>query len=427
MFSALSLSAVGCDDPACEGSDCEVPGGGGSGAAGGGEGGTGAVGGVGGGRGEGGAVVGLTCPPGAATDVDGFAGLPAGYVDAAVDPAAAVVVETTMNHYAENTRGGAVDHQANTRFGTWFDPPETDRVFTLRFDRPRPLTALRIGTGFSPNDNGQSLPSGVVEWSTDGTTFCELTPFQDDLDYAAAGPADAAWATVIRIRPTVSATEDLSIHDIEVERDGVPHATELANPVNLSLYVAQEGDDDVFTQLVPDYRAMLFGRVTTVNQWLYPNAGGPDVDSIILELFRFDGVAYASTDYLAVNADYVESYLDANGAREAAFEVEGILTHEIAHFYQYGQGAPGWLVEGIADWVRLSAGYGNWMTSPNGNYTDGYQVTASFLHWIAGTYGADFVVELNARIGESGYSDGFFVELTGKTVDQLWTEYQASF
>ena len=34
-----------------------------------------------------------------------------------------------------------------------------------------------------------------------------------------------------------------------------------------------------------------------------------------------------------------------------------------------------------------------------------------------------FVAELNKKM-QSGYSDYFFVELLGKTVDQLWIEYK---
>lgn len=72
------------------------------------------------------------------------------------------------------------------------------------------------------------------------------------------------------------------------------------------------------------------------------------------------------------------------------------------------------LIEGIANYVRL-----NWV-EPGGRerFDQGYDVTARFLDYNDGRMGSGFVAALNAKMRD-GHSDDFFVDLLGKTVDQL--------
>ncbi|KAF5814083.1 hypothetical protein HanPI659440_Chr03g0112451 [Helianthus annuus] len=105
------------------------------------------------------------------------------------------------------------------------------------------------------------------------------------------------------------------------------------------------------------------------------------------------------------------------------------LYHEMTHIWQWnGKGqAPGGLIEGIADYVRLKAGYApsHWVQPGQGDRWDqGYDVTARFLDYCNGLRDG-FVAELNKKMRD-GYNDGFFVDLLGKTVDQLWAEYKAT-
>ncbi|TMW93824.1 hypothetical protein EJD97_011120 [Solanum chilense] len=90
--------------------------------------------------------------------------------------------------------------------------------------------------------------------------------------------------------------------------------------------------------------------------------------------------------------------------------------------------APGGLIEGIADYVRLKAGLGasHWVKPGQGDRWDqGYDVTAQFLNY-CNSLRNGFVAELNKKM-RNGYSDQFFVDLLGKTVDQLWSNYKAKF
>jgi Predicted Zn-dependent protease len=119
-----------------------------------------------------------------------------------------------------------------------------------------------------------------------------------------------------------------------------------------------------------------------------------------------------------------------------------VVTHEVMHIVQdYHNGAgPGWLTEGIADYVRAVYGVDNagakWTlpeklrTDKDGkqqNYTASYRVTARFLLWIEKNYKKDLVVNLNNAMREHTYTDDIWKQQTSKTLDELWTEYAATF
>ena len=112
-------------------------------------------------------------------------------------------------------------------------------------------------------------------------------------------------------------------------------------------------------------------------------------------------------------------------------EITGVLYHESTHIWQWngnGQSTPGGLIEGIADYVRLKAGYApsHWVKPGQGDRWDqGYDVTALFLDYCNGLRNG-FVAELNKKL-RNGYSANFFVELLGKNVDQLWKDYKAKY
>ncbi|KAH6833225.1 Plant basic secretory protein family protein [Perilla frutescens var. hirtella] len=150
------------------------------------------------------------------------------------------------------------------------------------------------------------------------------------------------------------------------------------------------------------------------------------VDRVSLFIDDMDGVAYASNNQIHVSARYINSY---SGPSDVKTEITGVLYHEMTHVWQWnGNGqAPGGLIEGIADFVRLKAGYvpSHWVRSGEGDRWDqGYDVTARFLDYCDGLR-SGFVAELNKKMRD-GYSQSFFEELLGKSVDTLWADYKAS-
>lgn len=109
----------------------------------------------------------------------------------------------------------------------------------------------------------------------------------------------------------------------------------------------------------------------------------------------------------------------------------GVIHHEIAHVWQwYGNGKVPMLLEGIADFVRLKARYldPNWVKPGGGEkWDEGYAVTAyiNFLDY-CNSLKDGFVADWNGKM-RNGYSDELFVELLGKTVDQLWKDYRSKY
>ncbi|KAG5238756.1 plant basic secretory family protein [Salix suchowensis] len=136
-----------------------------------------------------------------------------------------------------------------------------------------------------------------------------------------------------------------------------------------------------------------------------------DIQTVNLFIDVMDGVPYSVNNEIHVGD-----------------KITGVLYHEMTHVWQWnGNGqAPVGLIEGIADFVRLKANYApsHWVQPGQGDKWDqGYDVTAKFLDYCNGLRNG-FVAELNKKM-RTGYSAQYFVDLLGKTVDQLWVDYKA--
>lgn len=128
---------------------------------------------------------------------------------------------------------------------------------------------------------------------------------------------------------------------------------------------------------------------------------------------------------ITLSSDYVESYKG-----NVKIEVTGIIYHEMTHVWQWTSNglAPRGLTTGIADFVRLKAGYvaSNWGENGHGdNWDDGFDVTARFLDY-CNTLKQGFVAKLNKKM-RNQYSDAYFNHLLGKSVYHLWTDYKAKY
>lgn len=151
---------------------------------------------------------------------------------------------------------------------------------------------------------------------------------------------------------------------------------------------------------------------------------------------NYRGVAATGGTRVVVSPNWIKSQNRRNGWNEAV----GSVIHEEVHVVQqYGYGRrrggtsnPVWLVEGIADYVRWfkyepadhrphprATGRGGRPAS----YTDSYQTTATFLEFVAEKYDHEIVVQLNASLREGRYKAELWKLYTGKTVDELWTEF----
>lgn len=109
-------------------------------------------------------------------------------------------------------------------------------------------------------------------------------------------------------------------------------------------------------------------------------------------------------------------------------ELMGVLVHEMVHCWQHnGHGAgPGGLIEGVADFVRLRAGYAppHWKKRRSSRWDAGYETTGFFLDHIETTRGSGSVERINMALRQRYEETEFWQDLFGKNVEDLWREYQ---
>lgn len=127
------------------------------------------------------------------------------------------------------------------------------------------------------------------------------------------------------------------------------------------------------------------------------------------------------------------------------------LTHVVQH-YPSGNAGAGWLVEGIADYVRhkyfekdihdtlrmtsagVLTGYGeaepfNRSLETQGvnlnqqGYLTSYTVASTFLFWLENHKNKDIVRKLNLALSRGEYSQALFAQNCGAPLDDLWAEF----
>jgi predicted nucleic acid-binding protein len=127
--------------------------------------------------------------------------------------------------------------------------------------------------------------------------------------------------------------------------------------------------------------------------------------------------------------------------RELQREALGAVVHEMVHVVQnYGRArrtnptpasTPGWVVEGIADYVRWflyePQTHGAEITKRNlagTQYDASYRISANFLNWVALTYDKQLVCKLNAAAREGRYDESLWKRETGKPLRELADEWR---
>jgi hypothetical protein len=129
-------------------------------------------------------------------------------------------------------------------------------------------------------------------------------------------------------------------------------------------------------------------------------------------------------------------YLNAGWFTNNPASLETVLVHELAHVAQAYWwlpwfSTPRYWQEGMADFVRFKLGYTNVLGCPQcsvefPHYTSGFWCAGAFLLYLDTTYGPTVARRLNADLRRGRYSETVFVETTGKSLSELWTEFQGT-
>lgn len=213
----------------------------------------------------------------------------------------------------------------------------------------------------------------------------------------------------------------------------------------------------IFLENIPDPHGVINQATSDIVAYIYTSPtcspGGncpvtfepslPTTESVTLILREFSGVAYTVGSLAGSQHKEIHFSLTYIAGRthleDIAPELIGVITHELVHCYQHTRPhrspdiprPPSGLIEGVADFVRLKAGLvpSHWRRPLNSDdlperWDVGYQQTAFFFEWLENSrVGTGAIGMLNDRLLREGYVDGFWVNLFGVDVLELWMAY----
>ena len=322
-----------------------------------------------------------------------------------------VAIAASSNIPAERGKGPGLALDADTR--TAFEtsrPPDPDDDFTLRFAGPVEVSRIVAITGKA--EGGDRLESGLLEISEDGDAFPRSSSFFAGVARIEPGKAIRA----IRIRPTGEQAARLAIREILIDSPAKLARPEVAVRVRVD------------TSEVPELEGWGAKAKDLCERWqpkiarlLASDGDTPPHEMTLVFKKDMEGVAFASGTTITIAADWVKAHPDDLG----------MVIHELTHVVQsYPANRPGWLVEGIADYVRIVHFEPDAPRPPidpdTASYRDAYKTTAAFLAWLETHHDNPIVSRLNLALRRDDYDDALFETLAGKPLDDLWREFADS-
>jgi hypothetical protein len=103
-----------------------------------------------------------------------------------------------------------------------------------------------------------------------------------------------------------------------------------------------------------------------------------------------------------------------------------MIAHEMVHVAQRYPHAPGWLIEGIADYMRyyvlIPDDPGRAFRPRGATWHDGYQATAGFLDWVEQLHPGT-VTQLNAALRRGEDGEPLLKDVIGQPLPQAWAAF----
>jgi Peptidase of plants and bacteria len=325
-------------------------------------------------------------------------------------PPVGVTIETTLTSADSRIRMLAFDGDPATYFASKQNPGPGDH-FTLVFDRPVAVRSIVATTG-RPG-GGDRLDAGTLAASGDGKAFEPVAAFADGVARARPG---GRRIRAVRIEPAGIQKHPLAIREIALDTD--PPVAVFHYPVEFVVDASQ----------APQLNAWM-DRVARICERQYQMIG-EELQSpgfrprqrVTLTLRKdYRGVAATSGGHIVGSVRYFQDHPDDVGA----------MVHETVHVVQdyRGRNNPGWLVEGIADYLRFfkyEPGKIGPLDPRGVRYDGSYRQSAAFLAYLTDRYDRGLVRKVNALLREGKYREEVFKELTGKKVQELGEEWKRS-
>lgn len=320
------------------------------------------------------------------------------------------VAESSLATGNSQIRQFAFDGNPDTYFSSAKNAAKGDHL-TLVLDAPVSVKSVKVTTG-KPK-GGDTLDAGILEVSADGKAFEELAKFEKG---TATGGASAK-VKAVRIRATENLEHPLVVREVTIDSD--PAVAVFRYPIEFVVDVADAPELKEWAE-----------KTARVCERQYPmlcdelmSDGFKPLTVISMSLkTSYNGVAAAGGGKITGSVKYFTKNPNDVGA----------MVHETAHCVQLykGRGNPGWLVEGIADYVRFfkyeGGNIGIKLTPERAKYDGSYRVTAAFLAYVVEQYDPDAVRKLNSAMRAGKYTPDVWKDITGRAVDELGREWQKS-
>jgi hypothetical protein len=318
-------------------------------------------------------------------------------------------VETTLATGGGNIRQFAFDGNADT----WFESdksPGKDDSLALTFDTAVTVKSVEVTTGKA--DGTGKLTTGRLEGSEDGKTFRPLATFTDGV--ARATPSAKLMA--VRVAPGPTEVK-LVVREFAVESD--PPVATFRHPVE----VVVSSEDPEMAEWVKEAGRICEREYDMICDELASDGFKPRTTFTMRLTKDYRGVAATGGGRVTGSVDFFKRHKDDFGA----------MVHETVHVVQsYRRGGnrnPGWLVEGVADYVRFfkyEPGKIGRINPDRWKYDGAYRQTAHFLNYVAEKYDKEIVKKLNAVMRNGEYKPEMWQLYTKKTVQELGDEWKAT-
>ena len=150
--------------------------------------------------------------------------------------------------------------------------------------------------------------------------------------------------------------------------------------------------------------------------------------------FRFDNIAPTPAYCRSILREITMDIEFAKNEKEG--EAVGAAIHELVHVYQAGQNAPGWFIEGMADYLRWFV----YEPEKNGapfpasaarrapKLGEHPRIAANFLNWFSLEYGEKSLLDVHEYYFGTGKgrTETIWKSLTGKTLNALQADWIAA-